>query len=110
MAVIKLGCSDVDKDHVAACLKHYVGYGFPRTGIILLPTFLFSIFTNEKYWIQSRSTSLAFSITMKIFANQLANEKNMIKKSVTRKLSLGSFALTSLHVLNTVKKKLKNIQ
>ena len=26
------GGSSIDKNHVAACLKHYVGYGFPRTG------------------------------------------------------------------------------
>ena len=26
------GGTSIDKNHVAACLKHYVGYGFPRTG------------------------------------------------------------------------------
>jgi beta-glucosidase len=26
------GEGGIDKNHVAACLKHYVGYGFPRTG------------------------------------------------------------------------------
>ena len=26
------GGASIDKNHVAACLKHYVGYGFPRTG------------------------------------------------------------------------------
>ena len=26
------GGGSIDKNHVAACLKHYVGYGFPRTG------------------------------------------------------------------------------
>ena len=26
------GLGDIDNKHVAACLKHFVGYGFPRTG------------------------------------------------------------------------------
>ncbi len=26
------GGTSIDENHVAACLKHYVGYGFPRTG------------------------------------------------------------------------------
>ena len=26
------GGTSIDKNHVAACLKHYAGYGFPRTG------------------------------------------------------------------------------
>ena len=26
------GGATIDKNHVAACLKHYVGYGFPKTG------------------------------------------------------------------------------
>ena len=64
---------------------------------------VFSFLTNNNVWLQSRSTSLSLHMSMTALTNQLKNNEDMIKDSVSNNLSIVSLGLTVMYIANKIR-------